>query len=64
MANGSNDTDSDSLTDSEEFALGTNPTRDDTDYDGIVDSLDADPLNPETTPPVITLTSPGAIALG
>jgi len=51
---GSFDTDSDGLSDAEEFALGTSPIAKDTDADGFADiletSLQTDPLNPASKP--------------
>jgi len=63
------DQDGDGLTNAQEAALGTDPRNPDTDGDGVIDSLDAFPLNAmmwqaiaanpaDTTPPEITLDEP------
>ncbi len=49
------DTDEDGLWDGDEVRLGTDPLKRDTDGDGINDSVDPDPLNYATLPPVIYL---------
>lgn len=52
------DLDNDGLTNLQEFMLGTLPNVDDTDGDGILDGVDGDPLHPEESPPMVTITSP------
>ena len=55
-ANG--DLDGDGLTNIEEFNLGTIPNNPDTDGDGIPDGQDNGPLQPESSPPQVTIVSP------
>ncbi len=45
-SNASTDTDGDGLTNLQEYTKGTDPTLPDTDFDGLVDSSDAEPLKP------------------
>lgn len=65
------DFDGDGLTNYQEYQMGTDPTKSDTDGDGIPDNVDACPLDPtkwgifdpsDHTPPIITIIKPaGAI---
>ncbi|PLX72393.1 MAG: hypothetical protein C0615_12075, partial [Desulfuromonas sp.] len=48
------DSDGDTLVDATEYVMGTDPTRFDTDVDGIDDDLDASPLVPDNGDPVMT----------
>ena len=59
------DPDGDTLTNLEEFNLGTLPLAADTDLDRIPDNLDNEPLRPDETPPVVAVTSPedGAVLI-
>jgi hypothetical protein len=52
------DFDGDGLTNLQEFQVGTLPNDRDTDLDGLIDGLDSRPLDPESDPPVATITSP------
>ncbi len=59
------DSDSDSIDDPDEIALGINPLNPDTDFDGIPDNVDPEPLIPQTATPELSALEIGrAIILG